>query len=145
MRTDLLRRADREDAMPTAVTIRDETTQGQTPNELTLEFLDERVTVRELIRSRVYQEVTEYNARRAGYFTGLVQPRDAEQVLGGYRIRKRRRIDWEEQFRQAEQAFARNGFLILVDDRQVDDLDAEIELRHDATVTFLKLVPLVGG
>ena len=131
--------------MPTAVTIRDETTQGHTTNELTLEFLDERVTVRELIRGRVYQEVTEYNARQAGSFKGLVQPRDAERVPGGFRLRRRRRLDWEEQYRQAVAAFARNGFLILVDDRQLDDLDQEVELRHDATVTFLKLVPLVGG
>ena len=131
--------------MPTAVTIRDETTQGETTNELTLEFLDERVTLRELIRSRVYQEVTEYNAKQAGYFKGLVQPRDAERVVGGFRIRERRRIDWEEQFRKALEAFERNGFLLLVDERQLDDLDQEIELRYDATVTFLKLVPLVGG
>jgi hypothetical protein len=131
--------------MPTAVTIRDETTQGETTNELTLEFLDERVTVRELIRSRVYQEVTEYNARQAGYFNGLVQPKDAERVLGGFRIREKRRLDWEAQYRKAQEAFERNGFLLLVDDRQLDDLDQEIELRHDATVTFLKLVPLVGG
>src|SRR5918992_3408082 len=115
--------------MPTAVTIRDETIQGETTNELTLEFLDERVTVRELIRGRVYQEVTEYNARQAGYFKGLVQPRDAERVVGGFRIRERRRIDWEEQFRKALEAFERNGFLLLVDERQLDDLDQEIELR----------------
>jgi hypothetical protein len=32
-----------------------------------------------------------------------------------------------------------------VDDRQVDTLDDEIALRPDTTVSFLKLVPLVGG
>jgi hypothetical protein len=34
---------------------------------------------------------------------------------------------------------------LLVDDRQVDELEEEIEIRPDTTVTFLKLVPLVGG
>ena len=34
---------------------------------------------------------------------------------------------------------------MLVDDRQVDELDEEIEIRPDTTVTFLKLVPLLGG
>jgi hypothetical protein len=131
--------------MPTAVTIRDETTQGQTTNELTLEFLDERVTVRELIRGRVYQEVTEYNARQAGLFKGLVQPKDAERTAGGFRLKTQRRLNWEEQYRKAIEAFGRNGFLILLDDRQLDDLDEVIELRHDATVSFLRLVPLVGG
>jgi len=34
---------------------------------------------------------------------------------------------------------------LLVNDRQVDELEDEIEIRPDTTVTFLKLVPLVGG
>jgi hypothetical protein len=129
----------------TTVTVRDETTLGETTGELTLEFLTERVTAREVIRSRVYQEVTEYNARQAGLFHGLVQPRDAERTREGFRLRNPRRIDWAEQYESALDAFARNGFLLLVDDRQVTDLDAEIELRHNTEVSFLRLVPLVGG
>jgi hypothetical protein len=131
--------------MATAVTIVDETTSGSSTNEWTLEFLDERITVRELIRSRVYQEVTEYNASLPGHFRGLVQPTDAERVLNGYRVRAGRRLDWEEQYRRALAAFNSNGFVILVDNRQLEDLDEEIELRHNSKVTFLKLVPLVGG
>ena len=131
--------------MATTVTVRDETTLGETTGELTLEFLTERVTAREVIRSRVYQEVTGYNARRAGLFRGLVQPRDAERTREGFRLQSSRRIDWAEQFGSALDAFARNGFLLLVDDRQVTDLDVEIELRHDTEVSFLRLVPLVGG
>jgi hypothetical protein len=34
---------------------------------------------------------------------------------------------------------------LLVDDRQVEELEEVIEIRPDTTVTFLKLVPLVGG
>jgi hypothetical protein len=45
----------------------------------------------------------------------------------------------------AKRAFYTNGFILLVDDRQVDELDDEIVIRPDTTVTFLKLVPLVGG
>ena len=131
--------------MATAVTVRDETTLGETTGELTLEFLTKRVTARELIRSRVYQEVTEYNARQGGSFRGLVQPRDAERTREGFRLPTRRRIDWVEQYRSALASFARNGFLLLVDDQQVTDLDTEIELRHDTAVSFLRLVPLVGG
>ena len=131
--------------MTTAIRVVDETTSGEATGGLTLEFLDERITVRELIRARVYQEVSEHNTRRPLIFRGLVQPKEAERVLNGYRLREPRAIDWEEQFELALDAFRRNGFLILVDDRQVDDLDDEILLRHDSAVTFLKLVPLVGG
>lgn len=128
-----------------AVVVRDETTSGDRTNELTLHFLDERVTARELIRGRVYQEVTEYNARTSGHFRGLVQPTEAERVLNGYRLRRGRRIDWEAQYEQALKAFAGNGLILLVDDRQVTDLDEVVHLRHDAAVSFLRLVPLVGG
>ena len=43
------------------------------------------------------------------------------------------------------EAFGRNGFVVLVDDRQVEELDEDIELALGTEVTFLKLVPLVGG
>jgi hypothetical protein len=43
--------------MPVTLTIRDETTQDRNGHAFTLYFPAERITVRELIRSRVYQEV----------------------------------------------------------------------------------------
>jgi hypothetical protein len=127
------------------VTIRDETSLGETSGELTLEFLTERVTAREIIRSRVYQEVTEFNARQFSRFRGLVQPRDTTEAAGGYEMKQPRRIDWQEQFDTAVRAFERNGFLLIVDDKQVTDLDVELVLKHDTSVSFLRLVPLIGG
>lgn len=127
------------------VAVRDETTSGGTENALTLEFLDERVSARELIRARVFQEVSEFNVRKQRFFRGLVQPRDAEQTREGFRLRRPRMIDWEEQFARALTAFQTNGFILIVDDRQVEDLDQMIDLRHDSSVSFLKLTPLVGG
>src|SRR4051812_28171551 len=82
--------------MPAAtLTIRDETATGQSVGETVIEFLTERVTVRELIRSRVYQEVQDYNRRQPETFRGLVQPTDAEQTLNGFRVRNHRQIDWK--------------------------------------------------
>ncbi len=132
--------------MPVTLQIRDETATGQTTHELTLDLLTERLTVRELIRSRVYQEVKDHNveAHRAT-FTGLVQPTDAEQTLNGFKLRQPRQLDWKKQFDAALHAFARNGFLILVDDRQVEGLDEELVVAPDTQVSFVKLVPLVGG
>ena len=130
--------------MPT-LTITDQTTFGGDSQTLTLDFLTESVTVREIIRSRVYEEVHLYNARNSDVFRGLVQPTDAETTLNGFRLRKRRKIDWEAQYELALEGFATNGFLLLVDDRQVDDLDEVVELRQDTAVHFLRLIPLVGG
>jgi hypothetical protein len=41
------------------------------------DVLEERMTLREVIRRRIYQEVTEYNAQHGGDFHGLVQPTTA--------------------------------------------------------------------
>lgn len=127
------------------VTFVDETTSGSRTDGWGLEIAEERLTVRELIRRRVFQEVAEFNARTPGVFQGLVRPEDAERVLNGYALRTPRRIDPEAQTELALKAFAYNGFLVLVGDRQVTDPDEQIELALGTEVTFLKLVPLVGG
>jgi hypothetical protein len=133
------------------LTIRDESATGNVTNELTLDVLAETITVRELIRSRVYQEVQDYNLRQRSAssdktFRGLVTPSDAERALNGaMKLRKPREIDWKDQFEKAQDAFARNGFFVLVDDKQAESLDETVTLRHDTRVSFVKLVPLVGG
>jgi hypothetical protein len=131
--------------MPTTLTVRDETTSGGTLHEFALELLTERITVRELIRSRVYQEVQDYNRRQPEVFRGLVQPTDAEKALNGYKLRNKRTIDWKKQYDKAIEAFEANGIVILVDDRQVESLDEEIVVRPDTRVSFLRLTMLVGG
>ncbi|GII52362.1 hypothetical protein Pth03_07510 [Planotetraspora thailandica] len=126
------------------VTFRDETATGRTLEEFTLPGLPERVSARELVRLRV-REVARHNAAPSTRFSGLVTPDDAEAELNGYGLRTPRRIDWERQAGIAEKAFRRNGFILLVGDRQIDDLDEQIDLAGDPVVSFIKLVPLVGG
>ncbi|MGD1219638.1 MULTISPECIES: hypothetical protein [Streptomyces] len=127
------------------VTFVDETTSGGRSAGWGVEIAEERLALRELIRRRVFQEVAEYNARATGVFQGLVQPEDTERVLNGYALRTPRRIDPQAQTDLALAAFAGNGFLVLVGDRQLTDLDEEIDLVLGTEVTFLKLVALVGG
>jgi len=131
--------------MATTLTIHDETTSGQKTNTFTLDCLTERMTVRELIRARIYQEAQDYNQRQPEYFRGLVEPTQAERTLNGYKLKARRKIDWQEQFQRALEAFGRNGFFVLVGDKQADTLDEEFAVRVDTEVSFVKLVPLVGG
>ena len=131
--------------MATTLTVRDETASGESLREIVLEFLTETITVRELIRSRVYQEVKDFNAKSDDVFQGLVQPSDTERVLNGFRVRKGRQVDWEKQFELALRGFEGNQILLLVDDRQAESLDDEIVIRPSTEVTFLQLVPLVGG
>jgi len=131
--------------MSISLTIHDATLFGENTNALSLDFLNEKITVGELIRERIYEEVRQYNVTEPKYFRGLVQPSKAETVLNGVRLRERRKVDWEEQYRLALDAFTRNGFFILVDDRQVEHLDETITITPKTEVSFIKLVPLVGG
>lgn len=135
--------------MSITVKIQDATTLNletdSTSSVFILDLLTERITVRDLIRSRVYQEVKDYNTRQPEYFRGLVQPTEAEQSLNGYKLKKPRQLNWESQLAKAIAAFEGNGFLILVDDEQVTELDEDIVITPETTITFLKLVPLVGG
>lgn len=126
--------------------VRDETTSGDELLALELQLAAEVVTVRELIRARVHQEVRSHNATGAtAAFSGLIQPTDAERELNGDRLRQPRRVDPEAQTEVALAGFERGQILLLVDDRQVEELDTQVTLREGSTVTFLKLVPLVGG
>jgi hypothetical protein len=136
--------------MSITVTIRDETASGAVYHELPLEFPSERITVRELIRERVYQEVQDFNVRQhEQIFRGLVQPTDAERVLNGsrqeYRLKQHRQIDWKPQFEKALEAFERNGFFILIDNQQAESLDQEFDVNPATQISFVKLTLLVGG
>jgi len=98
------------------LTVRDETTAGEQLATLELQLAAEVTTVREVIRARVHQEV-----------------------------RDRARADAGKQTDVALAAFERGHVLVVVDDRQVETLDEQVTLRPGSVVTFLKLVPLVGG
>jgi len=133
--------------MLTSLKISDLTTAsiGKPEHTFTVHVTGETVSVGELIRARVFQEVEEYNNKTPETFRMLVQPGEAERTLNGFKFSKPRQVDAQAQFEKAVEAFEGNGFLVLVDDRQVESLDDEIALRPETSVSFLKLVPLVGG
>ena len=131
--------------MPSILTFTDEAPNGTKLNSFTLESLAERMTTREIIRARIYQEVQDFNLNQAGAFRGLIEPTDAERTINGSKFKKPRPIHWETQFEEALRAFESNGFFMLVDDRQAESLDQSFEVKVDTEITFVKLVPLVGG
>ncbi len=132
--------------MAVTVTVRDESSPGKVSGTLTLVDIPAALTLRDLIRTRVREEVALANAAPPGLeFRTLVEPVDAERTLNGFRLREPRRVDWEKQAAVALEAFGRNGFFVLVGGRQADDLEEELELDADTEIRFLKLTPLVGG
>jgi hypothetical protein len=131
--------------MSVALLIKDETSIGTVTGEQILRFPAEQITVRQLIEQRIETEVEKYNANNAVAFWGLIQPTDSERELNGFKIKKRKPVDAESQKQLAIQAFQSNGFFLLVNDKQLTDLDDEILITPNTSVLFIKLVPLVGG
>lgn len=126
------------------ITIVDKSLQGE-KQVWSLALLDETISLRELIRRRVCQEVSEYSAKRSRPFFGLIQPTDTELKLNGDRLKPPRSLDWQAQYEKAIAAFSNRGYIVFVGEMQVDHLDTSLELHADTQITFLRLVPLVGG
>jgi hypothetical protein len=83
------------EVLPVQVCVRDETISGQSLYGLSLEFLSERITVRDLLRERVHHEVREFNRQQDKLiFQGLVQPEDTERTLNGSKLKAHRPLDW---------------------------------------------------
>jgi hypothetical protein len=132
--------------MTIVLTVQDEDVGGQISNKHTLEFPTERLTVRDLIRGRIYEEVHDFNHDPSREFRGLIRPGEEETRLNGdSRSPRAKPINWKQQFDMACQAFEDGRILLLVDDRQSESLDDELELRPDSVATFLRLTLLVGG
>ena len=128
------------------ITVRDETTSGKQTGEIVLSGIAATTTLRDLIRTRVREEVARFNGRKQELvFNGLVQPTETEAVVNGYRLRKKRMLDWEKQADVAVEALTKNRYFVLVDDRQITELDQELTLTPDTNIAFVRLVPLVGG
>ena len=132
------------ESMP-KIQLLDETLAGQKGEGLELDWGASTISARDLIISRVEEEVRRHNARHSEVFHGLVQPADSERLLNGYRLRAPRPIDAGAQIELALKAFAANGFFLLVNDRQIESLDELIAIELETQVSFVKLVPLQGG
>ena len=129
--------------MPLTLSILYETTAGERCSAGAFQFDAATLTLRELIRVFVQQEVKRFNESGSEAFRGLVQPEESERILNG--VRERPVLDWEKQFTKVITAFKSNGFVVLLDERQITDLDETLHLTPQSQLTFLKLVPLMGG
>ncbi|MGV7213176.1 hypothetical protein [Bradyrhizobium sp. UFLA05-112] len=130
-----------------------------------LELPAERMTARDLIRCRIEADLAIHNAVERARLDGTIAAQDAdrdarnkwlvapggvERALNGPRaygpgVKRLRPIKSETLIAVALKAFASNGFFMIFDGRQIVDLDEVLTVKEDSAVTFLRLVPLVGG
>ncbi len=125
-----------------SISIKDETSSGKILRKISLQFEAEYITVKELIATRIQVEVENYDNNLESYASGLVMPTNLEGRLNEKQPPK---IDIEKQIYTALDAFKKNGFFILVDDEQVEELNQKILVDESTLVSFIKLTPLVGG
>lgn len=123
----------------------DESLTGERLHTFTLDSLEERMTTREIIRARIWQEVHEHNAERRSGFRGFIQPLAEIGRSGAAEPAGFKPVDWEAQYQLALRAFESNGYFILVGDRQAESLDETFQVGAETEVSFVKFVPLVGG
>jgi hypothetical protein len=133
--------------MMTTVVIHDESMSGESLRQQSVEIPGETITVKELIRSRVYQDAKESNARAVSKrdVPLTFQPAEAELTLNGPRSNQPTLVDWKVQFEKAIEAFCSKSILILVDDRQVNALNEQIQITSSTKISFLRLTMLMGG
>jgi hypothetical protein len=137
--------------MIATVTMLEQAIPGRVERALVLEMPATRATGRELIRRRL-QALSEQEDTSSSPQRSLVE-RTLRRRYSGQGVGPRRdvdpsdaeRRDLDTRLRHAIEAFERNQFMLLVDDRQLTDLDVSVPINPDTVVTFLQLVPLVGG
>lgn len=120
-----------------------------------LRLVSERTSVRELIAQRVREDVAlansdQTNARAALDRTrSFLIPFDASPIEAALNkpreAQKPRRFDETEEVEKALAAFSGNQYILLIDERQVGDLETTVTLTPESEVVFLRLTPLVGG
>ena len=134
----------------------------QTLQPVILDLIDERITVAELIRRTVEEQVRDLIAHRKldalkaqealqRQYHYLSDDEIASQAKQGtVRYPSSRpvsipQIDPQAETEKALAAFEQGGYMILIGGRRVERLDEQITFAPGTKVTFLRVMPLAGG
>jgi hypothetical protein len=121
------------------------------PPELAGEGGGGGLTLRELIRRIVRSEVEEFDLRQERRrLTRVMSPAQIQEGLergkvdmGGREMGQR--VDVEQAVGAALQAFEDGLYLVVIDDVERRDLDAQVFVRPGSRVVFIRLVFLAGA
>lgn len=134
--------------MELALKLYDKTLGGPQRFVQELKLVSQRMTARQIIEARLDAEIAAINAQTAeedkAYGSTLVVPAFVKTARS-YGPPLKASMDRATQAEIVYDAFTANKLLMFVDNRQVTDLDQELGFGTHSTVTFIKLVPLVGG
>jgi len=122
--------------MSSTIIVHDMKLTGKIYNQTKLVLQERQITLEELIKERVLQEVASHNTFSLGKaFPGLVQPVVEDSST----------IDAKKQVAIALKGFQENRFFVMVNDKQISSLSELLTIENDTRISFLKLVLLIGG
>lgn len=128
--------------MPLTLTICEKTPGASPPQQYPVEFEAERLTVRELIRNIVIQQIQHHIEKIDSSRCSSSE----EKLLNGQKTENSlRAADWVPKFEHALKAFDNNQVILLLDGIQAESLEQTISLTPNSKVVFFRLIPLVGG
>lgn len=113
---------------------------------------DGSVTLREFIGRVVRAEAAAFDRRQAE--RAFVHALTAREIAAGAEAGKihsggsdvpHQTVDVERSVAVALQAFEDGLYLVVIDGREVRDLEAQVFVRQESRVTFLRLTLLAGG
>ncbi len=125
--------------------IRDVSAMGQMMHEFFLPMPEAEISVRQLIEVRVRAEVHDYMQGRKHSGYDLFDVDEVEKILNRHGVGQPPQLDVEKQVSRALSGFKANRFFVIVNDRQVTSLDQTVAISDASEVSFMQLLPLVGG
>ena len=138
--------------MVATITFKDETLTGNLIQEMSISVQSETLTLREIIMLRVEEEIKrQTDEKHKRFLTALSDLSEHERLLNGPKWTEKSpeklptMPDPEAHGYRALEAFKRNGYFVLVDDHQIEDLEAVVQLHAQTNISFVKMTPLVGG
>ena len=128
---------------------------GQTQRQaFTLRLASERISARDIVAKHVRDEIDRLNdlARRrhaehdrvASFLVGD-HSNELERKLNKPNRKGPKTLEPTEEVKAALDAIEARQVIVLFDDLEIEDLDADLTVTDQSKVTFLRLVPLVGG
>ena len=128
---------------------------GQTERQVfTLRLASERISARDIVAKHVRDEVNRLNdlARRshsehnrvASFLVGD-HSHELEQKLNKSNRKGPKTLEPTEEVKAALDSIQVRQVIVLFDDLEVEDFDADLTVTDQSKVIFLRLVPLVGG
>lgn len=113
----------------------------------TVRFPRRRLPLSELVRIKVMQDIHAYNERKSAvYGAEYLEPdeyaaacREGTELLGA--PLKKGKVNPAIELRHAMRALKEGRFKVVIDGRDLTDPDADVVLKDDSTVVFVRRVP----